>query len=107
MRNFKGSNYDSSLTVKEIAKKVRQFGRKEFKDCKFSVTSTFRSIDIDLVSSPELTREYNEKLGYYSYTKYGREIHNKVEDFAESFNFDKSNSMEDYFHVNFYLRISI
>ena len=106
MRDFKGSNYDSSLTVKEIAKTVRQFIRKEFKGFKFSVTSTRNVIRVDLIGSFDETR-YLDADGNNHLTEFGRTMREKIKDFVESYNFDKSNPMEDYFFVNFYSYISI
>lgn len=53
---WKGSNYDSSLTTKDIAAIVRAYIKKAHSDYRFSVTSDRMSIDIILMEYPvELT----------------------------------------------------
>jgi len=131
---WKGSNYDSKLTTKEIAAKVREFVKNIYPECKFSVTfetaSMCSEIHVALVESPyrlnktleELT---NEELydGHYSYNyQFGREtddsqkryflktcytpevtkIMKDVDRFVESYRYDDSDGMIDYFDTNFY-----
>lgn len=106
MRDFKGSNYDISLSTKEIAKKVRKFVKSEFKDCKFSVTSDRRRLSVDLVNKPFETRFENER-GDWKFTEKASVMYDKINTFVESYNFDKSNPYEDYFNVNFYSFINL
>ena len=105
---FKGTNYNKELTVKEIAKLVRQFVRREFKDCKFSVTSTVTSMTIELINSPQETRKAVKGEEFLKeFTAYGHSMYDKIENFVESYNFDDCNSIEDYFFVNFYKDIRL
>lgn len=67
MENIKGSNYDSSLTNKDIAKKLRAYIKKNYPDYKFSIRSDIYSIDVRLMSSKhdifnhQLIKEYATK----------------------------------------------
>ena len=47
-----GSNYNSSLTTKEIAQRVREYVKKNFPGYKFSVRSSYNSIDVEMKSAP-------------------------------------------------------
>ena len=59
--------------------------------CKFSVKSDYNSIDIDLLASPfEKGSDELNAIVHYVYI------------FAQSYNYDHSDSMTDYFDVNFY-----
>lgn len=79
------------LDVKEIASIVRKHIKPRFPMCKFSVKSDYNSIDIDLLASPfEKESEELNAIVHYVYT------------FTQSYNYDNSDSMSDYFDVNFY-----
>lgn len=106
-RNFKGANYDANKTVKEIAKEVRAYIRKTHKDCKFSVTSDRNCLSIQLIKSVEEVRLPLNKDRISKFTEYGQNLYDSVFNFAESFNYDKSEIMTDYFDVNFYLRVQL
>lgn len=76
---------------KEIAAIIRKHIRARFKMCRWSVTSDYNSIDIDLLSSP-FTNDSEEVKAIVHY----------VYKFAQSYNYDNSDYMSDYFDVNFY-----
>lgn len=79
--------YDS----KEIAAIIRKHIRARFPMCKFSVTSDYQEINISLLVSPfAKDSEEVKAIVHYVYM------------FAESYNYDNSDSMTDYFDVNFY-----
>lgn len=80
------------LDVKEIAAIIRKHIKPRFPMCKFSVTSDHNSIDIDLLASP-FAKDSDEVKAILHY----------VHAFAESYNYDNSDLMTDYFDVNFYL----
>jgi hypothetical protein len=114
---WKGNKYDSKLSVKEIAKIVREELKKKFPKCKFSVTSPHHSsLDINLMSAPfeALKVEGGQRSvnQYYidrdeDITEEAREVMKYVKDFVQDYNFDDSDSMTDYFHTNFYLHLGI
>ena len=77
--------------TKDIAAIIRKHIRERFKMCKWSVRSDTNSIDVDLLASPwEKDSEEVKAIVHYVYK------------FAQSYNYDNSDSMTDYFDVNFY-----
>lgn len=78
-------------STKEIAAIIRKHLRTRFPMCKWSITSDYNSIRIDLLASPFCAESDEIKaIIHYAYK------------FAESYNYDNSDSMTDYFDVNFY-----
>lgn len=77
---------------KEIAARIRKHLRERFPMCKWSVTKDgYNSIYVHLLSSPfTIDSEVVKAIAHYAYV------------FAQSFNYDNSDSMTDYFDVNFY-----
>lgn len=120
-----GSNYDSKLSTKEIAAKVRAYAKKNFPEFKFSVRSEWSmyadSMAIELKSGPcvpfiEGTR--SAERGYMSTMSNVKawkdeltpEVFaalNSVSNYASSFRYDDSDGMQDYFDTNFYLSIKV
>ena len=79
------------INTKEIASIVRKHIKSRFPMCKFSVRGDYNSIDIDLLASPfEKDGDELNAIVHYVYV------------FTESYNYDNSDSMTDYFDVNFY-----
>ena len=77
--------------MKEIAAIIRKHLKERFPMCKWSVTKDNNSIYIRLLVSPwaKDSDEVNA-IVHYAY------------EFAQSYNYDNSDSMTDYFDVNFY-----
>lgn len=77
---------------KEIAARIRKHLKERFPICKWSVTKNgYNSIYVHLLSSPfAIDSEAVKAIVHYAYI------------FAQSFNYDNSDSMTDYFDVNFY-----
>lgn len=89
-----GDNYAKTKLTngKEIAAIVRKHIKPRFPMCKFSVKSDYNSIDIELLASPfAKDSEEVKAIIHYVYT------------FANSYNYDNSDLMTDYFDVNFYI----
>lgn len=108
---FVGSNYTPELTTKEIAKIIRQHLKQQFPEVKFSVKSEFSKINIYIVSSPYCNKklEYSPSISSYEHRKYERENNkelNSVVDYCkkllQSYTYDDSDVMTDYFDTNFY-----
>lgn len=78
--------------TKEIAAIIRKHIKPRFPMCKFSVKSDYNSIDIELLSSP-FAKDSEEVKAILHY----------VYKFANSYNYDNSDLMTDYFDVNFYM----
>ncbi|WP_290774180.1 LPD29 domain-containing protein [Anaerofustis sp.] len=77
---------------KEIAARIRKHLKERFPMCKWSVTKNgYNSIYVHLLASPfTIDSEALKAIVHYAYI------------FAQSFNYDNSDSMTDYFDVNFY-----
>lgn len=120
-----GSNYDSKLSTKEIAAKVRSYAKKNFPGFKFSVRSEWSmytdSMYIELKSGPcvpFVEGSRSAERGYMSTmsTVKGWEdeltpemfkVLDAVTTYASSFRYDDSDGMQDYFDTNFYLKIKV
>lgn len=111
-----GSNYKQGISTKETAKEIRQHLKKRFKEVKFSVTSDYNHIRVEIKESPYNYKklEYRPELEASDYRRYETE-HNKelnaileyVKKLVKSYNYDDSDIMTDYFNVGFYSSISI
>lgn len=118
---WEGSRYDSRLTTKDISARVKVYTKERYPDYKFSVRCEYFSmgsaLHIRLVSgpvaalAPDCGREYistmSEIKDYPGITDEVRSVMADVVDYANSYNYDDSDSMEDYFDTNFYLHIYI
>lgn len=120
-----GSNYDSKLSTKEIAAKVRSYAKKNFPGFKFSVRSEWSmytdSMYIELKEGtciPFVEGSRSAERGYMSTmsTVKGWEdeltpemfkVLDAVTTYASSFRYDDSDGMQDYFDTNFYLKIKV
>ena len=120
-----GSNYDSKLSTKEIAAKVRFFAKKNFPEFKFSVRSEWSmytdSLHIELkegIFIPFVEGSRSAERGYMSTmnTVKGWEkdltpeifkVLDAVTTYASSFRYDDSDGMQDYYDTNFYLSIKV
>lgn len=120
-----GSNYDSKLSTKEIAAKVRSYAKKNFPAFKFSVRSEWSmytdSMYIELKSGPcvpFVEGSRSAERGYMSTMSNVKawkdeltpEVFaslNAVSNYASSFRYDDSDGMQDYFDTNFYLSIKV
>lgn len=120
-----GSNYDSKLSTKEIAAKVRAFAKKNFPEFKFSVRSEWsmytNSMYIELkagICIPFIEGSRSAERGYMSTMSTVKGWENEltpemfkvldaVTTYANSFRYDDSDGMQDYFDTNFYIHIEI
>lgn len=120
-----GSNYDSKLSTKEIAAKVRTYAKKNFPGFKFSIRTEWSmytdSMYIELKEGtciPFVEGSRSAERGYMSTmnTVKGWEkeltpemfaVLDAVTVYANSFRYDDSDSMQDYYDTNFYLSIKV
>lgn len=120
-----GSNYDSKLSTKEIAAKVRSYAKKNFPDFKFSVRSEWSmytdSMYIELKSGPcvpFVEGSRSAERGYMSTMSSVKAWEdeltpkvfaalNAVSNCASSFRYNDSDGMQDYFDTNFYIHIEV
>ena len=102
----------------EKTKEVREDLKKEFPDFKFSVRKRhYTTVDVAILSGPlDLTegeeRDYIQVNTHWIQDHYKdkpeiRDFLQRVTDIINKGNFDKSDIMTDYFHVGFYVSLSI
>ena len=114
----KGKNYNSNLTSKELCDIFRNWLKEKYSNAKFSVTKTTHlAINVSLTEADFLPfTDSNTKYKQISQfhikdstelTETAKKMLTEVVDLIESYNFDDSDIMTDYFHVNFYLHLSI
>lgn len=117
---FKGRNYDSNLSTKDIAQRIREYVKTSYPDCKFSITTHYASmcseIRVALMSGPyaalangadhvqvnQYHIERDDRL-----TDWARAVLLDVNDFIKSYHWDDSDGMIDYFDVNFYYDLDV
>lgn len=96
--------------VKEIAATLRKELKKRFPECKFSITSTHNTIDAYIKASP-YGREHiykdrqtgePDKYGYFEDSDELNAVQAYCKALADSWNYDDSDIMTDYFDVHFY-----
>ena len=120
-----GTNYDSKLSTKEIAAKVRSYAKKNFPDFKFSIRTEWSiytdSMCIELKEGtciPFIEGSRSAERGYMStmnnvkgwkneLTPEMFKVLDAVTTYASSFRYDDSDGMQDYFDTNFYLNIKV
>lgn len=120
-----GSNYDSKLSTKEIAAKVRSYAKKNFPGFKFSVRSEWSmyadSMYIELKEGtciPFAEGSRSAERGYLStmstvkcwekdLTPEAFKVLDAVTTYANSFRYDDSDGMQDYYDTNFYIHIKV
>lgn len=125
VNGWAGSNYDSKLSTKEIAAKVRAFAKKNFPCFKFSITSKWSmytdSMYIELKSGPcvpFVEGSRSAERGYMSTMSSVKAWEdeltpkvfaalNAVSNYASSFRYNDSDGMQDYFDTNFYIHIEV
>lgn len=94
-----GSNYKKSMSNKEIASTVKKHLVNRFPGTKWSARSDYHSINVYLVSSPYEARNaannYTDSPEISAILDYAKKL-------LDSYNYDDSDSMTDYFCVNFY-----
>lgn len=123
---WEGSNYDKNLSTVDIAKIIKKQLKQEFPNCKFSVTSEYyaggSSLSIHLMESPFRVSNDPAFKGHISLNQYqfsdsdlDESVNNgykitpqafyifrEVVRLINSYNYDDSDSMIDYFSTNFY-----
>lgn len=120
-----GSNYNSKLSTKEIAAKVRAFAKKNFPEFKFSVRTEWSmytdSMYIELkagICIPFIEGSRSAERGYLSTSSSIKPFKDELTHevfaaldavimYASSFRYDDSDGMQDYYDTNFYINIRI
>lgn len=120
---FVGDRYDKNLSPKDIAKFVRAELRSKFPGFKFSITSTYNKISVTIKGVPRgfqvHSNEYLNHLADFGpdvnfgrsarayYTPAYSNLLETIKAYINSYNFDDSESMTDYFHSNFYVFVQM
>lgn len=116
---WEGSRYDCKLSTKDIAAKIRDYAKMKWPQYKFSVrVERYTTVYLKLVSGPEPAFKEGFNRGYIStcqnvrgYEKDLTEIvfnvMSDVCEFMNSYNYDDSDGMIDYFDTNFYTRVCV
>jgi hypothetical protein len=117
MNDFKGSKYDRSLSLKEIASRLRNELNDAYPDIKISIRKDgHNALRVNILSLPfipysfeymQLVQEENKIYPYINnnsdkYNKSYNTIKDKIYDMVQAYNYDRSDPMTDYFDVNFY-----
>jgi hypothetical protein len=100
-----GNNYDENLTNKQIAAKIRAWIKATYPGYKFSVTmSRGNAINCDMVECPEHHHFYAVDVcrDEVVVAQQHEVMMKEIKAYGNSFNFDGSEIMVDYFDVNFY-----
>lgn len=114
-----GDNYKSGRTIKEIAEIIRTYLNEKYSDCKWSVRISFgtwtSSLRVALLEAP-----YNVFAGeikkYYTVSGYrqDKDLCDKANEMfldivrtINSYNYNDSDPMTDYFDVGFYFDVDI
>lgn len=116
---YVGERYDRSLSLKEIAKRIRDYAKSDeiLGQCKWSVSTSYASmcqtLHIKLMEAPfeaftDSYRDYERWYGDAEYcTKEANEVMCRMRDYVESYNYDDSDRYTDYFTVNFYTHYGV
>ena len=121
---WKGKNYNINLSTKEIAKIMRTYVKEIYPTYKFSITvKDYSSIYISLMEAPHevftdkadnyTLEEGHTQVNHYSIennksmTELTKEVLKDVYNTLQSYNYDDSDAMIDYFDRNFYIHLNI
>lgn len=119
---WEGSRYDNNLSTKDVAARVREYVKMQWPQYKFSIRTQYYSggsaIHLTLVSGPEkafkdgATRTYISTMrnveGFEKdLTEIVFHVMSDVCDFMQSYNYDDSDGMIDYFDTNFYSHVYV
>lgn len=117
--DYQGSRYDSKLTTKEIAIKIRAYCKTQYPDYKFSVRVDRSEINVKILSGPQEIREgkglakgnwqtigitdfYKDWLSEGAY-----KMLYDITQYAKSYNRSDTDIQDDYFDEHFYFRLDI
>lgn len=116
---WEGCNFKGNFDLSDICKKIKDYGKQKFPTCKFSVSKDgYRTIRISLMQGDfEAYTEDNTEnhRGFNHYhdecnghlTPRCQEVLRLMTRYAQSYNYDNSDIMTDYFDVNFYLQVEV
>ena len=113
----KGNNYNVDMTVDEVRSNIKKQLKKEFPKAKWSVRKNYhKAFTVSLISwNNEVLIDkvgdgvqiYGDAARYKDLTDKGIEIMNKAQEIINSYNYDDSDAMTDYFDTKFYFTLEI
>lgn len=116
---WNGKNYRLDRTTKECAIEIRNYLKKTYPDCKFSVTTHYASmcssINVSLMSGPYAalkTKDHHSPNQYYlerdeELTDWAKAVLIDVNDVINSYRHSDCDGMIDYFDVNFWYDLGV
>lgn len=127
---WQGSRYNANLSCKEIGKLLKTFCKTVYPNCKFSITTTYNTIHINLMEcnydvfaneDDKYNHYYDGKTEYTAHmqlnqyqlindkrlTEKAQLMFSTIANYLNTYNYDDSDSMIDYFDTNFYERFSV
>lgn len=119
---WKGDNYNSNLTTKDIAKNIRKYVKEIYPTYKFSITiETYAggsSIYVKLMEAPQNIFNEGFEEDYMQINHYhidrnkhlneiGKSVLSDVYTQLLSYNYDDSDAQIDYFNTNFYIHLGV
>lgn len=114
-----GKNYNPYLSTKEITQKIREYVKRVFPDCKFSVSfSSFcggSTIRVHLMNGPypALKNESAHLVNPYwieedaEMTEWGMAVMADVLDYINSYRMSDCDGMQEYYDVNFWFNLGV
>lgn len=113
-----GENYRHDLSMADLVKIIREYCKGHYPDCKFSVTRRhYDQITVALMEAPfeaidtakagEWDIEHQYVQTYKLATPEAQKILRDIERFGESYGYDHSDVMHDYFDRSFYLWVEV
>ena len=114
---WKGENYNSSISTKEIACIMREYIKDVHNNYRFSIRIEYNHIFITMTESPEHPfvnpNVKHNQLNQYALsrdmdlTNEARSVMLDILKVLNSYRMDDSDGMIDYFHTNFYISLNI
>lgn len=113
---WKGENYNSSISTKEIACIIREYLKDVHNDYRFSVRSEYNHLWVTMTEAPTEVFTGDENCiqinHYYAdredrLTDSAKAVIQDVLTVINSYRMDDSDGMIDYFHTNFYISINV
>lgn len=121
---WEGSNYVCGQSTKDISKLIREFVKKEFPECKFSVRTheysggssiyvTLVESSIDVLNRDNVLVNGYHQLNHHQFeitellNDFGKSAFQKLNLFVNSYRMSDTDSMIDYFHTNFYIHYQV
>lgn len=114
-----GKNYTGEHDLQKLAKIFREWLKKVYPSCKFSVITSrgYRTIEVTLMIADfnpfagENKRHYD--IGRYNVeedaelTDRAKDMFSNIRDYVNTYNYDHSDLMADYYDTNFYISMGI